>query len=254
MMSTRWTLLLFILVSGCQAETSPSQVASAPAVAPLANGALCIGQVVDDLAVAWPKNRTINIVAFGHSVPAGYGKTPNVQKTDAYPRLLEDSLAAAYPLAVINVITEGVGGENSTQGLTRFQRDALDHHPRVVMIDYGLNDRSLPLAESERNLTKMIMESRSAGACAILMTPTWDDQASPQRLDDPLRVQADMIKNLGSRLQVPVADSLESFMRFKGERGSLMAQSNHPNRKGHELVAENLAALFAVPPQLRPSR
>lgn len=247
----RWTLLVLVLASGCQPAAPPSSSPSAAtpdirsAAAPV--GAQCLARVIDDLTVAWPDNHAINIVAFGHSVPAGYGRTPQVQKTDAYPRLLEDALAAAYPHAVLNVITAGVGGENSTQGRARFQRDALDHHPRVVLIDYGLNDRSLPLAESERNLTDMIGRARSAGACPVLMTPTWDEQAHPERQDDPLRIQADMIAGLGARLQVPVADNLASFLHFKGDRSGLMAQSNHPNRQGHALVARNLADLFARP-------
>ncbi|MEW2929575.1 SGNH/GDSL hydrolase family protein [Stenotrophomonas maltophilia] len=87
----------------------------------------------------------MDIVAFGHSVPAGFGVTPAVHKRDAYPRQLEDALADAYPHAVLNVITSAVGGENSQQGRDRFQRGVLDLHPRVVLIDYGLNDRALPL-------------------------------------------------------------------------------------------------------------
>lgn len=31
-----------------------------------------------ELTTEWPKNRTINIVFHGHSVPSGYFKTPQV--------------------------------------------------------------------------------------------------------------------------------------------------------------------------------
>ncbi|MBN8788466.1 MAG: hypothetical protein J0I84_15360, partial [Terrimonas sp.] len=33
----------------------------------------------------WPNNRTINIVFHGHSVPAGYFKTPDIKTLEAYP-------------------------------------------------------------------------------------------------------------------------------------------------------------------------
>ena len=36
----------------------------------------------------WPKNRTINLVFHGHSVPAGYFKTPIVNTLASYPYLV----------------------------------------------------------------------------------------------------------------------------------------------------------------------
>jgi lysophospholipase L1-like esterase len=233
------------LLAGCQpaeqVATSATRLPTAMAAPP---GPACLEAVVQDLQTTWPGNHTINIVAFGHSVPAGYGVTPTVHKRDAYPRLLEDMLAEAYPYAVLNVIGAGVGGENSSAGLQRFQHDALDHHPRVVLIDYGLNDRSLPLDVSRQNLSSMIEATRAAGACPILLTPTWDTQADPGNAGDALALQAAMIKQLGARLQVPVADSLQAFLEFKGDRATLMDQFNHPNRAGHQLVLARLQPLF----------
>ncbi|HHA2804365.1 TPA: SGNH/GDSL hydrolase family protein [Stenotrophomonas maltophilia] len=208
----------------------------------------CLARVVSDLQAQWPNNATVNIVAFGHSVPAGYGLTPKVQKRDAYPRQLEDALADRFPYAVLNVITAGVGGENSAKGLARVQRDVVDHHPRVVLIDYALNDRSLPLAQSRQNLTTIIRAARAAGACPVLLTPTWDTDASPTAPGDKLGAQAAMIRSLGAAERVPVADSLQAFVSFKGDRKTLMAQSNHPNRAGHALVVRQLLLLLNLTP------
>ncbi|WMJ67732.1 GDSL-type esterase/lipase family protein [Stenotrophomonas sp. 24(2023)] len=249
MIRTSLLALALCLATGC--TRAPTPVVAPPqaaAATPAPAGPPCLAAVIHDLQQQWPGNATVNIVAFGHSVPAGYGTTPQVQKRDAYPRLLEDALANAYPYAVLNVITAGVGGENSTQGRARFQRDALDHHPRVVLIDYGLNDRALPLAESTANLEKMIEASRAAGACPVLLTPTWDEQADPQRSDDTLAQQATMIRQLGHDAQVPVADSLAAFQAYPGDRAALMAQFNHPNRQGHQLVLERLLPLFLPTP------
>ncbi|MCU1128544.1 hypothetical protein JAK51_20255 [Stenotrophomonas maltophilia] len=239
-------LMLWLgLLAGCQpaehVATSATRTHPAMAAPP---GPACLDAVVQDLQATWPGNHTINIVAFGHSVPAGYGVTPTVHKRDAYPRLLEDALAEAYPYAVLNVIGAGIGGENSSAGLQRFQHDALDHHPRVVLIDYGLNDRALPLDVSRQNLSSMIEATRAVGACPVLLTPTWDTQADPANVGDALAIQASMIRELGTRLQVPVADSLQAFLDFKGNRATLMAQFNHPNRAGHQLVLARLQPLF----------
>jgi hypothetical protein len=44
----------------------------------------------------WPQNRTINIVFHGHSVPAGYFKTPVVNTLAAYPHLVRLDLMMRY--------------------------------------------------------------------------------------------------------------------------------------------------------------
>src|SRR5690242_1699681 len=56
----------------------------------------------------WPKNRAVNIVCHGHSVPAGYFKTPLVDTFNAYPHLLHRGLKDRYPFAVINVIVTAI--------------------------------------------------------------------------------------------------------------------------------------------------
>ncbi len=237
-------LALTFAMGGCQQPPSPPVADAPPPAAPA--GAACLAAVVKDLQAKWPANKTINIVAFGHSVPAGFGVTPAVHKRDAYPRLLEDALADAYPHAVLNVITSAVGGEDSEKGRARFRRDALGVSPRVVLIDYGLNDRRLPLRDSAQNLAAMIVEARAAGVCPILLTPTWDEQAEPERTDDPLKAQAIMIRRLGELTHAPVADSLAAFQAYDGDRHELMAQFNHPNRAGHVVVLSQLLPLFEL--------
>jgi acyl-CoA thioesterase-1 len=77
--------------------------------------------IKNELQKKWPQNRTINLVFHGHSVPSGYFKTPDVRTLDAYPQLVLQELKKKYPMAVINVITTAIGGENSTNGARRFK-------------------------------------------------------------------------------------------------------------------------------------
>ena len=51
------------------------------------------------MAAEWPGNRTVNIVCHGHSVPAGYFKTPVVDTFNAYPFLPPAGCAPAGPWA-----------------------------------------------------------------------------------------------------------------------------------------------------------
>ena len=72
--------------------------------------------VVTELTRQWPANRTVNIVCHGHSVPAGYFRTPVVDTFNAYPHLLHRGLKERFPYAVVNVIVTAIGGENSESG------------------------------------------------------------------------------------------------------------------------------------------
>ena len=101
--------------------------------------------IKQELIKQWPKNRTINLVFHGHSVPSGYFKTPDVKTLQAYPHLLLKGLKQIYPYAVVNSILTCIGGENAAQGSTRFTRDVFTHKPDVLFIDYPLNDRRIVL-------------------------------------------------------------------------------------------------------------
>ena len=118
------------------AETSQQQAADPKAY---------LAHVSDLFKKEWPANRTVNIVCHGHSVPAGYFRTPAVDSPNAYPHLLFMGLKERFPVAVINVIVTAIGGENSSGGAARFEKDVLACKPDVVTIDYGLNDRGLGL-------------------------------------------------------------------------------------------------------------
>jgi hypothetical protein len=97
------------------------------------------------MQIQWPKNRTITIVCHGHSVPAGYFKTPAVDTFNAYPYLLHRALKERFPRAVINVIVTAIGGEHAEQGAKRFANEVLNHRPDLITIDYALNDRKIGL-------------------------------------------------------------------------------------------------------------
>jgi lysophospholipase L1-like esterase len=203
--------------------------------------------VVADLRRDWPTNRTINIVCHGHSVPAGYFKTPAVDTFNAYPHLLHRGLKERFPHAVINVIVTAIGGENSESGAERFERHVLTHRPDVITIDYALNDRGIGLQRAETAWRSMIAAAKARGIKVILLTPTPDLRAKLEDRNDPLNQHAEQIRRLAREDGVGLVDSLAAF-RAEIQRGTkledLMSQSNHPNRKGHDLVAAGLLKWF----------
>ncbi|MBO9608021.1 MAG: SGNH/GDSL hydrolase family protein [Paenibacillaceae bacterium] len=210
-----------------------------------------LAPTVEELKKTWPNNRAIHIVCHGHSVPAGYFATPRVDTFHAYPHLLHRLLNDRFPYAVINVIVTAIGGENSIRGAERFSRDVLCHKPDVLTIDYGLNDRSGGLLDAKRAWSAMIEQALQAGTKVILLTPTWDNS----RLQDPeseswidLKAHARQIRHLAAEYKVGLVDSFaafEAYERTSGEASDLLSWPNHPNAKGHELVACQLLRWFA---------
>lgn len=195
----------------------------------------------------WPGNRTINLVFHGHSVPSGYFNTPEVKTFDSYPYIVLQELKRRYPYAVINVITTSIGGENSTQGLRRFKKEVLTHRPDVLFIDYALNDRAIGLEQSRRNIEKMVQAALRKKIPVILLTPSADERVDLLQAGNELEQYATMLEKLAAQYKTGLADSYGQFRRIAAEKKPLhdyMAQSNHPNRQGHELIATEILRYF----------
>jgi lysophospholipase L1-like esterase len=232
-----------VMLTSCSALRT-GQTAPAPAGPKTYMAPVCA-----ELTKCWPTNRTVNIVCHGHSVPAGYFRTPAVHTFDAYPYLLHRGLAERFPHAVINVIVTGIGGENSKQGAKRFRRDVLNLWPDVITIDYSLNDRAIGLARAEKAWRRMIEMALARHIRVILLTPTPDLTAHLDDPNDPLNQQAEQIRRLAAEYHIGLVDSLALFearVRSGTPLRDLMAQSNHPNRQGHEIVAAGLLNWFPL--------
>lgn len=208
-------------------------------------------ELVKDLNIPWPDNHTINIICHGHSVPAGYFASGVVDTFNAYPHLFHKGLKEKFPLAVINVIVTAIGGEVSSEGAQRFEKDVLCHQPSLVTIDYGLNDRGIGPESAEKSWRLMIETAKRNDSKVILMTPT-ADMSQASGLDEQwtlLQRHATLIRLLAMEYEVGLADSLAAYERYVDSGGSLsdlLSWPNHPNRKGHEIVAVELLRWFPL--------
>lgn len=205
--------------------------------------------LIAELKREWPKNRTINLVFHGHSVPAGYYETPEVKPFDSYPLMAVQKIQKANRHAVINSIVTAIGGEDSQKGAARFKKDALSMRPDVVFIDYALNDRRLPEAEVEKSWRSMAKAAKEAGVPVVFLTPTGARNVRYDAPDEPLEIRAAIIRKVAAEEGIPVADVLAAWKAAlkKGvKQDSLLAQANHPNRKGHEIAAKVIAGMFGV--------
>jgi lysophospholipase L1-like esterase len=195
----------------------------------------------------WPKNRTINLVFHGHSVPAGYFKTPVVNTLEAYPYQVLRALKAEYPYAVINIINTSIGGENSESGAKRIETEVLNHKPDVLFIDYALNDQGIGLERARIAWEKMVSTALNKGIKVILLSPSPDQRVNLLEANTPLEQHARQIKKLAEQYRTGWVDSYELFrqkVRSSEPVSNYMSQVNHPNEKGHGLIAEGIVEYF----------
>jgi lysophospholipase L1-like esterase len=200
-----------------------------------------------EMTKEWPKNRTINLVFHGHSVPAGYFKTPDVKTLDSYPFQVLTRLKEKYPFAVINVINTSIGGENSVSGEKRFKKEVLTHKPDILFIDYALNDRRIGLEESYKAWEKMIKMALKDGIKVILLTPSPDLKVDLLEPNNELEQHRNQIVQLSQQYEVGIVDSYARFQKIQKDCTCLpdyMSQGNHPNEKGHSIISSEIMKYF----------
>jgi acyl-CoA thioesterase-1 len=169
------------------------------------------------------------IVAFGDSLTAGLG----LLEQEAYPAVLQRKIdEAGYPFEVVNA---GLSGDTSAGAVRRLDW-ALDGDVRVLIVGFGGNDglRGLPVAQMKQNLKDVIARARERNIVVILAgmeaPPNFGQEyaaAFRQAFRDVAREERVLfipflLDNVAGRSDVNQADGI------------------HPNRRGAELVAENV--------------
>ncbi|HEY9488372.1 MAG TPA: SGNH/GDSL hydrolase family protein [Chryseosolibacter sp.] len=194
----------------------------------------------------WPEGRTINLVFHGHSVPAGYWTNHEVHTLDSYPNLLLKKLKAKYPYAVINIIVTAIGGENSVKGQIRMDK-VLGHQPDVLFIDYALNDRSLGIEKSKVAWEQMIKEAKARDCKVILLTPSPDQRVNILKKGNALEIHSEQIRKMATTHAIGLTDTYLLFQEIAAEDGNishLMSHVNHPNKQGHDIIADAIMKWF----------
>jgi lysophospholipase L1-like esterase len=122
------------------------------------------------MALAQDMVGPVLVICFGDSLTAGFQsptrENPTGEETP-YGHFLQNNLGR---LAQVRV--SGICGELTSDMVTRFERDVLDHSPSYVPILGGTNDLGWNVMPSEimRNLVVMYEETRAAGGIPIPIT------------------------------------------------------------------------------------
>lgn len=204
------------------------------------------------------------IVTFGDSTTAPRGNLA------IYAQRLDQVLARqGIPATIINA---GVGGNTTSMARRRFETDVLRHNPKLVIIQFGINDSAVdvykqppatlprvPFATYRDNLLYFIATLKGRGTQVILMTPNllhWTPNLKelygkpPYNPDDPdgfnlyLRDYAQAVRDIAKEQKVPLVDIYKAYEDYAKDPGrtadELLLDGMHPNAKGHQLVTERL--------------
>lgn len=147
------TFLPLALLAACNSSDAPAPEPSQAALG-----------VSPDLPVMGPERP---ILAFGDSLLAGYG----LENGESYPARLETALRARGINARIS--NAGVSGDTTAAGLERldFTLNSQKEKPVLAIISLGGNDmlRSLPPAETRKNLTAIVERFKHEGVRVLLL-------------------------------------------------------------------------------------
>lgn len=217
------------------------------------------------------ERRKVPVLAFfGDSVTQGCFETrPDAGKNprdleSVYHNLLKKMILNRYPGIEIEVVNAGVGGDNSTMGLERIERDVLSKNPDFCVVCFGLNDVGLGEAGLKTYAAALgeIFDRLAAAGCETLfMTPNMlNTYLSPKTEKDQFyeyakvtaawqnegRMDAymEVARQTAATHGVPVCDC---YARWKElESGGwdvtehLANYINHPTREMHYLFADEL--------------
>ncbi len=170
-----------------------------------------------------PLGSDATILAFGDSLTYGTGSS----RDKAYPAILQQLIQR-------KVINAGVPGETSQQGLRRLPTLLKKHQPALIIICHGGNDilRKLDLAKTSDNLQHMIDLARQYNSEVVLIgVPEFG-----LFLDT-----VPLYPALAEKNQLPIASDILGDIIGNA---ALKADRVHPNAKGYQLLAENIAELL----------
>jgi acyl-CoA thioesterase-1 len=105
------------------------------------------------------------VLVMGDSLSAAY----NLQAAQGWVALTERRLVQTHPRW--RVVNASISGETTAGGAARIVGEVARVRPAVVVIALGANDglRGLPLAETRRNLARMIGAAQGLGARVLLV-------------------------------------------------------------------------------------
>ena len=199
-----------------------------------------------------PFTQPFRYAVFGDSISTGAEAS---HPAYMYFSLFTNAMQQKYGVEV-ECIQAAVGGDSSTDGLIRMEKDVLSHRPDLVTIAFGMNDQNRERGQSrhtseliqyEANIRQMIHELQQIGSKIILVSPCYPNLRWYWASGDTA-LYAEVLKKLAKEYQLPIADVTALWNRVLGMGKSaeslLYNDINHPTDYGHSLYAAMLKSLL----------
>ncbi len=190
-------------------------------------------------------------VFLGGSITAGSGVPYNDVETKSY-RAIVSKWLSQLENGGYECINAALGGRASNTGLTYLNPDVLSHNPKLVFIEYAVNDTSLSESDSQFCMEQIVREilAKCPGAKIVFLYTSYKAN---------LGVEGDLTKS-GTRASThqKVADfyGIPSIDLQKALRDAVAAGNSvdtyfsdtvHPSVAGHAFYAETIIENLAKP-------
>jgi lysophospholipase L1-like esterase len=163
------------------------------------------------------------VLAFGDSLTYGTGAS----RGESYPEVLAGLIGRT-------VVSEGVPGERTAQGLERLS-DVLDmHQPRIILLCLGGNDmlRKVDAGETETNLRRMIDTANARGVGVVLI-----GVPKPALLGGTARFYERIAEDYAIPYEGEALNEILKDNEYKSD-------PIHPNARGYRALATALAEVL----------
>ena len=169
------------------------------------------------------------VLVFGDSLSAGYG----IDVDQSWPALLQSRLAEeGYEHRVVNA---SISGETTEGGATRIGTALEEFSPDLVILELGGNDglRGFPPKRIRENLSRIIAETRGAGASIVLL----GIRIPPNYGTRYTQMFEDVYRELAGEYDVPW---IEFFMDGVALNEALMQDDGiHPTAEAQPVLLDN---------------
>ncbi len=177
-----------------------------------------------------PQKSLAKIVAFGDSLTAGFGLSPQ----QSYPSLLQQKLKAdGFEYEVINA---GISGDTSAGGVRRIDWSLEGGNVKFVILELGANDilRGQPITALKKNLSDIIERAEAKGATVLLAGMEAPTNSGVEYRRAAHEVFPELAKTHDVVLIPFFLDGVAGIQTLNQQDGI------HPNPEGTKLVAETV--------------
>lgn len=175
------------------------------------------------------RGETITFSVIGGSVTQGCHAE---KKSESYAELVYSWWKEKFPGTPINYINAGVGATDSYIGVHRADRDLLNHHPDIVIVEFSVNDTDEVInSKSFGSLVRKILLSEKNPA-VIILANVKKDGSNLQEAHSAV----------GIEYNLPVI-SLANALFPEIEKGNIIwndlyTDEVHPSTLGHAVIGE----------------